>query len=98
MAALFLSWGTEEELILVPFRLRLRMKFVSRLLTGDMLHEVVQKKSPSSGSLDGWGWREFKALPLAWFDKLVDILTLVEEDGVWPDGLLDGYISMIPKD
>ena len=66
-------------------------------LTGDMLFEAVQKKKPSSGSLDGWGWKEFKALPLPWFDKLADVFSLVEEDGVWPDGLLDGYISMIPK-
>ena len=28
-------------------------------LTGDMLNETVQKKKASSGSLDGWGWREF---------------------------------------
>ena len=66
-------------------------------LTGDMLYETVQKKKPSSGSLDGWGWREFKALPLASFDRLASILSLVEEDGVWLDGLLGGYISMIPK-
>ena len=62
-----------------------------------MLYETVQKKKPSSGSLDGWGWREFKALPLAWFDRLASIFSLVEEDGVWPDGLLGGYISMILK-
>ena len=66
-------------------------------LTGDMLYDVVLGKSPTAGSLDGWGWREFKALPVAWFDKLAAIFTLVEEDGVWPDGLLDAYIAMIPK-
>ena len=66
-------------------------------LSGAMLHEVVQKKSPTAGSLDGWGWRELKALPVAWFDRLASLFTLVEEEGVWPDGLLDGYIAMIPK-
>ena len=66
-------------------------------LSGAMLHEVVQKKSPTAGSLDGWGWRELKALPAAWFDKLASLFTLIEEEGVWPDGLLDGYIAMIPK-
>ena len=40
---------------------------------------------------------EFKALPVAWFDRLASVLTLVEEEGVWPDGLLDAYIAMIPK-
>ena len=65
--------------------------------TGDMLFDVVQAKKPTAGSLDGWGWREFKALPVAWFDRLASIFTLVEEEGVWPDGLLDAYIAMIPK-
>ena len=66
-------------------------------LSGDMLYEVVRSKKPSAGSLDGWGWRNFKALPVAWFDKLASIFTLIEEEGVWSDGLLDAYIAMIPK-
>ena len=32
-----------------------------------------------------------------WYDGLARILTKVEDTGVWPDGLLDGYIAMIPK-
>ena len=66
-------------------------------LIGDMLFEVVSSKKPTAGSLDGWGWREFKALLVAWFDKLASIFTLVEEEGVWPDGLLDAYIATISK-
>ena len=66
-------------------------------LTGDMLFEVVKRKSATAGSLDGWGWRELKVLPVAWFDNLARILAKVEELGVWPDGLLDAYITMIPK-
>ena len=42
-------------------------------------------------------WREFKALPDSWFDGLARILSCVEDLGVWPDGLLDAYIAMIPK-
>ena len=38
-----------------------------------------------------------KALPLPWFDGLARILALVEEEGVWPDGLLDAFFAMIPK-
>ena len=56
-------------------------------LTGDMLFDVVKRKKATAGSLDGWGWRELKALPLPWFDELAKILTLVEEEGVWPLGL-----------
>ena len=66
-------------------------------LTGDMLFEVVRRKSATAGSLDGWGWRELKVLPVAWFDELARILTLVEDTGVWPDGLLDACIALIPK-
>ena len=62
-----------------------------------MLADVVLRKGVSAGSLDGWGWRELKALPVSWFDELARILTKVEDLGVWPDGLLDAYIAMIPK-
>ena len=72
-------------------------EFFLPTLTGDMLFQVVKKKSSTAGSLDGWGWRELKILPVAWFDGLAKILTRVEEIGVWPDGLLDAYITMIPK-
>ena len=66
-------------------------------LTGDVLAEVVQKKKSTAGGLDGWGWKELKALPPPWFDGLARILRLVEETGIWPDGLLDAYVAMIPK-
>ena len=62
-----------------------------------MLADVVLRKSATAGSLDGWGWRELKVLPVAWYDELARILTLVEDTGVWPEGLLDAYIAMIPK-
>ena len=37
-------------------------------LTGQMLADVVQHKSATAGSLDGWGWRELKVLPVFWYD------------------------------
>ena len=36
-------------------------------------------------------------MPVSWYDGLARILTRVEDTGVWPDGLLDAYIAMIPK-
>ena len=66
-------------------------------LTGLMLADVVLRKSATAGSLDGWGWKELKVFPVSWFDQLARILTLVEDTGIWPDGLLDAYIAMIPK-
>ena len=62
-----------------------------------MLADVVQRKGATAGSLDGRGWRELKVLPLPWYDELARILTKVEDVGVWPDGLLDAEIAMIPK-
>ena len=67
-------------------------------LTCRMLADVVQRKSATAGSrLDGWGWRELKVLLVSWYDVLARILSKVEDLGVWPDGLLDAYIAMIPK-
>ena len=66
-------------------------------LTCQMLADVVLRKSATAGSLDGWGWREFMVLPVSWCDELPRILTEVEDLGVWPDGLLYAYSTMIPK-
>ena len=66
-------------------------------LTGRTLADVVQRKSATAGSLDGWGWMELKVLPVSWYDELARILSKVEDLGVWPEGLLDAYIAMIPK-
>ena len=51
-------------------------------LTGQMLADVVQSKGVTAGSLDGWGWRELKVLPVSWYDGLARILTTVEDTGV----------------
>ena len=66
-------------------------------LTGQMLADVVQRKSATAGSLDGWGWRELKVLHVSWYDELARILAKVENFRIWPDGSLDAYIAMIPK-
>ena len=66
-------------------------------LSGSLLADVVRRKKVTAGGLDGWGWREFKVLPVSWFDGLARILSCVEDSGIWPDGLLDAYIAMIPK-
>ena len=36
-------------------------------------------------------------LPVSWFDGLARMLSCVEDFRIWPDGLLDAYIAMIPK-
>ena len=50
-------------------------------LTGDMLADVERRKGATAGSLDGWGWREMKVLPVAWFDGHARILSKVEDEG-----------------
>ena len=50
-------------------------------LIGQMLADVVRRKVSTAGSLDGWGWRELKVLPVAWFGGLASILSKVEEIG-----------------
>ena len=66
-------------------------------LTCQMLADVVTREGATAGGLDGWGWRELEVLPVSWYDELARILTQVEDIGVWPDGLLNAYIAMIPK-
>ena len=66
-------------------------------LTGEMLAEVVHREGATAGSLDGWGWREFKALPVSWFDGRARILSKLEDTGVWPEGLLDACVALISK-
>ena len=61
------------------------------------LQEVARAKKTTAGGLDGWAWNELKALPLPWFSGLAILLDLVETSGVWPQGLLDAYIAMIPQ-
>ena len=51
------------------------LRSLCRFLTGEMLADVVRRKGATAGSLDGWGWRELKALPVAWYDGLARILT-----------------------
>ena len=49
--------------------------------------------SATAGSLDGWGGRELKVLPAS----ARTLSSKVEENGVWPEGLLDAHMAMIPK-
>ena len=47
--------------------------------------------------MNGWRWQDLKAFPVSWFDWLAVVVSGVELDGVWPEGLLDAYIAMIPN-
>ena len=66
-------------------------------IMGRDLQEVARPKKSTDGGLVGWAWNETKALPLLWFSGLAILLELVETTEVWPQGLLDAFIAMIPK-
>ena len=66
-------------------------------LLGSDMHYIVQHEEASAGGLDGCVWQDVKAFLVSWFDFLAVVLSGVELDGVWPEGLLDAYISVIPK-
>ena len=66
-------------------------------ISGRELQEVALAKKSTAAGLDGWAWNEVKALPLSWFSGFTFLLELVETTGVWPRGLLDAKIAMIPK-
>ena len=65
--------------------------------TGRDLQEVARAKKSTAGALGGWAWNEVKALSLPWFSGSAVLLELVETSGVWPQGLLDACIAVIPK-
>ena len=66
-------------------------------LFGSDLYYVVQHKQASASGLDGWEWRDLKAFLESSFDWLAVVLSWVELDGVWPEGLLVACITLIPK-
>ena len=66
-------------------------------ITGQELLDTARAQKSTSGGLDGWAWNEVKALHLPWFTGLAILLNMVKSTGVWPQGLLDAYIAMIPN-
>ena len=67
------------------------------VIDAQMLFDVVHRKKTLQVVLMVGSWKELKTLLLPWFDGLAAVLKNVEEDGVWPEGLLDADIDMIPK-
>ena len=74
-----------------------KRKKIEKMKKFGFTRKILERKVATACSLEEWGWRELKVLPVAWFDELARILTKVEDVGVWPDGLLDAHIAMIPK-
>ena len=47
--------------------------------------------------LDAWSPDDFKALPREAFDDLAEVLTQVEAEGRWPEGLTGAIVALLPK-
>ena len=71
-----------------PFLPRDPILHLSRI-PGQDLFEVAEAKKSTAGVLDGWAWNEVSGLDI--------LLNMVENTGIWPQELLDAYITMIPK-
>ena len=47
-------------------------------ITRSGLARGARAKKSTAGGLDGWAWKEIKALPLPWFSGLAILLEFVE--------------------
>ena len=67
-------------------------------LNGEQLKNASQRmKSTGAPGADGRRVAELLALPLHLFEKLAEVLNLVEEKGTWPVPLTRRLISLISK-
>ena len=63
----------------------------------EALRARVAAKRHSTHGLDGWSPYELGLLPLQLWQMLADLLLLVEESGQWPESLMFGYHTAMPK-
>ena len=67
-------------------------------ITVEMLRETLRRmKGGSAIGLDGFRVKELRCLPDFLLERLCEMYTRIEEEGVWPDVLSEGLISMISK-
>ena len=67
-------------------------------LTGALLWDVVRHiPRANAQGLDAWAPDDFKALPREAYDDLAAVLTLVEAEGKWPEGLSGAIVALLPK-
>ena len=58
---------------------------------------ITQKKSTTTGGLDGVTLSDLKAMPPAALQNFVDIFTHAETTGEWPTQLVAGRVTCLPK-
>lgn len=67
-------------------------------LTVAMFRETLNRmKSNSACGPDGWRVGELKQLPDELIARLVELLDIVEETGIWPNALTHGLVTLVTK-
>ena len=67
-------------------------------LTGELLAKVLKRmRSKSAAGADGWQVRELKLLPIGVRERLACMLSIIEDNGVWPEALTQGLVTLISK-
>ena len=68
------------------------------ILTVDMFRETLNRmKSNSACGPDGWRAGELKNLPDEILARVVELLEIVEETGIWPNALAHGLVTLVTK-
>ena len=67
-------------------------------LSGELLWDIVRHipRAKAQG-LDAWAPDDLKALPREAYDDLAAVLTIVEAEGTWPEGLSGAIVALLPK-
>ena len=69
-------------------------------LTPDLLKSEILSIPLSCPGLDAWKFQDLKLLVRSapWvFDELCECLVTIEQQGTWPQSLISGFTSLIPK-
>ena len=67
-------------------------------LMGELLWDIVRHipRAKAQG-LDAWAPDDLKALPRGAYDDLAAVLSLVEAEGKWLEGLSGAIVALLPK-
>ena len=69
-----------------------------RALDGQVLRSRAQKMGEKTANgMDLWSIKLLKRLPGPFWDKLAELLQMVEKTGTWPDRVAEGFTSLVPK-
>ena len=69
-----------------------------RALDGQVLRSRALKMGEKTANgMDLWSIKLLKTLPGPFWDKLSELLQMVEKTGTWPDRVAEGFTSLVPK-